>query len=879
MLACLTIIAMILPISATTAVAADVSYPGESSGVEYLYLADGSIYKYTQGQQPELVFESDGRVDGQCELYDGKCQTRFDAYAPDGKGAVYAVTTSRAANAAISDTSSIKIVKISKDDSGWTAVSAVDNIGADIIGGAFGSDGAYYFGGTTKGTNSSQYLKLFRYDPATGQTLYLGYFNTPGINQATRGQFLFDSNGNLLLNTTTSNYRTYQYNFAGYSITASTLSSLVSAAQSTPTQTYKAAAKGFGVAGYWNTNLIPKNTSAISVQSTFNVTTAMKDAGSTPTGGVLQLSNGNLAVAINNVGSDTAISEIDKTAHITIEELSPTGQVVQSVPVVKAQLNDNEVQEFNFSPPFTPPTPVSAPSTIKLTKTIASRYNSSDQFNVTLTSNTKDANGTLASSTVTTKGTETSVSTQTLDYDAGDTAITLTEGLTSNADMRKTYQTPVVQCVAEDNTTWNPTVSDGMYNTSSNTWNIPVTLDSTRKDTVCTITNTAQEHPSTVQLKKMVASRYNASDQFAITLTSDTTDANGNANTASVETTGNATTAQTAAVDYTAGTITLSEGLTNGTDMRTTYQTPIVSCVAANNSSWAPTVSDSMYDTSSNTWNIPVTMTADYKDTVCTITNTAKPHVGVSIYKFDAATGTGLAGATFTIKPQNGSDSQAQTVVTNSNGNATWSNLDRNTTYVIQETKAPAGYVAPTRTWTVDPSSWSYSNTTAFNIANTRANATLTFEKRSSLTDLNSGTLLAGSQWKLTTPSGQSLTITDCTSGSCTNSLDKDPTPGVFKVTLDGNNAPYGWGKYTLTETKAPTGFLLSSKTIEFTFDATHNTFNYTGAQSILNRPASVPELPLTGGTSESAFVYSGLSLMILAATLLIVRRIRKNNN
>lgn len=67
---------------------------------------------------------------------------------------------------------------------------------------------------------------------------------------------------------------------------------------------------------------------------------------------------------------------------------------------------------------------------------------------------------------------------------------------------------------------------------------------------------------------------------------------------------------------------------------------------------------------------------------------------------------------------------------------------------------------------------------------------------------------LAGSEWKLTGPDGKELTVKDCVESECAPEVnDIDPGEGKFSVAELGN------GEYTLKETKAPEGYLVTEKT------------------------------------------------------------------
>ncbi|MGO1317042.1 MAG: DUF7507 domain-containing protein, partial [Cellulomonadaceae bacterium] len=75
------------------------------------------------------------------------------------------------------------------------------------------------------------------------------------------------------------------------------------------------------------------------------------------------------------------------------------------------------------------------------------------------------------------------------------------------------------------------------------------------------------------------------------------------------------------------------------------------------------------------------------------------------------------------------------------------------------------------------------------------------------------GALLAGSEWSLAGPGGTTIPVVD----NGTN--DADPADGSFLVT------DLAWGTYTLTETKAPAGYLVGQFDVPpFTIDATHTT-------------------------------------------------------
>ncbi|MBB1571307.1 MAG: LPXTG cell wall anchor domain-containing protein, partial [Propionibacterium sp.] len=131
---------------------------------------------------------------------------------------------------------------------------------------------------------------------------------------------------------------------------------------------------------------------------------------------------------------------------------------------------------------------------------------------------------------------------------------------------------------------------------------------------------------------------------------------------------------------------------------------------------------------------------------------------------------------------------------------------------------------------------------------------------------------LAGSVWKLTNASGVTITdITDCVApGSCSGP-DKDPAPGSFRV----ERLP--WGTWTLTETGAPLGYLLTTReeTLQIGSQAVHQTVK----EPFENTRAPVPVLPLTGGTPSDIYYYSGGGLLVVAVALVFLGRNRRNKH
>lgn len=137
---------------------------------------------------------------------------------------------------------------------------------------------------------------------------------------------------------------------------------------------------------------------------------------------------------------------------------------------------------------------------------------------------------------------------------------------------------------------------------------------------------------------------------------------------------------------------------------------------------------------------------------------------------------------------------------------------------------------------------------------------------------------LEGSEWELTGPLAESpVTITDCTSGDCADSVDKDPGAGKFKL----SNLP--WGEYTLVETKAPAGYVIGDDN-KYTFtigpaSGQPLTFEY-DLGKIENDLRDGPNLPLTGGIGRDFFAILGLATLVVggaAAGFAQIRKRRRN--
>ncbi|MBC9937408.1 MULTISPECIES: SpaA isopeptide-forming pilin-related protein [unclassified Leucobacter] len=130
---------------------------------------------------------------------------------------------------------------------------------------------------------------------------------------------------------------------------------------------------------------------------------------------------------------------------------------------------------------------------------------------------------------------------------------------------------------------------------------------------------------------------------------------------------------------------------------------------------------------------------------------------------------------------------------------------------------------------------------------------------------------LAGSAWTLTPfdraavpmldPS-RAMSVVDCVAASAAECTGPDSNPAVGKFTVRDLTI----GKYRLTESQAPAGYLrISPIDIEVYSELDYG--------NIVNRQAPVPTLPLTGGMGAAVFWGSTGGLGLLAVVALILQR------
>lgn len=115
--------------------------------------------------------------------------------------------------------------------------------------------------------------------------------------------------------------------------------------------------------------------------------------------------------------------------------------------------------------------------------------------------------------------------------------------------------------------------------------------------------------------------------------------------------------------------------------------------------------------------------------------------------------------------------------------------------YTLLEEKAAPGFALSTKTHDLEITPDALEATVAEKLVNHPLAGTLNWGK----TDTE-GKALAGAEWSLTGPDGKAVTVVDNADN------DADKTDGKFSVT------GLAWGEYVLKETKAPTGYVVSTE-------------------------------------------------------------------
>jgi LPXTG-motif cell wall-anchored protein len=246
------------------------------------------------------------------------------------------------------------------------------------------------------------------------------------------------------------------------------------------------------------------------------------------------------------------------------------------------------------------------------------------------------------------------------------------------------------------------------------------------------------------------------------------------------------------------------------------------------------------------------------------------PQTGsITVTKADATNQAVLAGAVFQLwNDVNGDgilDPAVDTKVgppqtTPASGVAAWTNLVWGK-YLVQEVTPPAAYdlsVPAVRAFDVTQANRDLTST----FENPRMTGTVAWSKvAAGTTDL-----LGGSEWTIVGPGAPTpgTVILDCTQTPCGTGVfkDQDPVSGQFKL------SGLGWGAYTITESKAPAGYVLDGASHEFQIGPEAEGVKLSwDLGRIENKQATPVVLPLTGGAASDVFLIGGGLLLIGAAT------------
>ena len=276
----------------------------------------------------------------------------------------------------------------------------------------------------------------------------------------------------------------------------------------------------------------------------------------------------------------------------------------------------------------------------------------------------------------------------------------------------------------------------------------------------------------------------------------------------------------------------------------------------------------------------------------------------LGIEKQDAKDKAKLAGAEFTVyeteDDANAGTNPLATVTTGDDGRAKVdglkipadadpSTVNETKTFYVKETKAPAGYQLDSTVKSVVVKPGQVTEPTEFTqVSDERKPGEAYWHKTDNTGDKEAGRPgrdLAGSEWNLTTGS-TTVAIADCQEdGQCAAGGDQDPRPGYFHVT------GLEWGEYTLTETKAPFGYLLDKNEHKFTINqdnvkvlvsdssplslddkASATVTNTITNSGIVNKPTQPPRLAASGGIGANGFYLWGLALCLGAGGVVLTR-------
>ncbi|WP_446897317.1 SpaA isopeptide-forming pilin-related protein [Clostridium sp. LBM24168] len=263
------------------------------------------------------------------------------------------------------------------------------------------------------------------------------------------------------------------------------------------------------------------------------------------------------------------------------------------------------------------------------------------------------------------------------------------------------------------------------------------------------------------------------------------------------------------------------------------------------------------YNLSSDIHTFQVHSTADQKNITYNFADTIKTGKVTFTKTGEDSDSTGLAGAEFTlyepdgetpVKDENGNN---VTAVSGSDGKVEF-NYDVPYGYKIKETKAPTGYTASTQslTATVDVSGNVILDTSS--VADVKIKNSITFTKKD-----QSGNPLQGAEFTLYQNDG----VTPVTDGSGNNITATSDEDGV--VTF--NNVAYG---YKIKETKAPSGYYLSSKVLNAVMKEDNATVALDNVEFIDQKIVVIPQGTVTiQKTDESGNPLKGAEFALLDST------------
>jgi uncharacterized surface anchored protein len=184
--------------------------------------------------------------------------------------------------------------------------------------------------------------------------------------------------------------------------------------------------------------------------------------------------------------------------------------------------------------------------------------------------------------------------------------------------------------------------------------------------------------------------------------------------------------------------------------------------------------------------------------------------------------------------------------------------------YTLTETKPPAGYSGDGYFEFIIDVTNGGTTVDLGDATNTPLPGAVSWSK----VDAVNGDLLGGSEWKIVGPgpAAPEIAIVDCTSAPCTGP-DMDPLAGQFEL------EDLAWGSYTVTETKAPPGYIGG---VEFTFTVdAQNAGTVIDKGDFENEQQPGVALPLTGGLGSDIFNIAGAGIALLALILAAAYAIR----